>query len=166
MKLYIKQKVFSIRDKFHIKDGAGHTRYTVEGELLSFGKRLHIYDNNHHELALVRQKLLTLMPRFLIEVGGRECGQIVKRLSLFTPSYHVEGLGWEVDGKIMAHDYVIRKGHHQIAQIHKVWMSWGDSYEMDIDDGADEITAVAVVLAIDAVLDAEAEAAASASSSN
>ena len=37
--------------------------------------------------------------------------------------------------------------------IHKAWMSWGDTYELDISDDTDEITALAVVLAIDTVLD-------------
>ena len=32
-------------------------------------------------------------------------------------------------------------------------MSWGDTYELDISDNTDEITALAVVLAIDTVLD-------------
>lgn len=32
MKLYIKQKVFSLTSKFTVKDEAGNDRYFVEGE--------------------------------------------------------------------------------------------------------------------------------------
>ncbi len=39
-------------------------------------------------------------------------------------------------------------------------MSWGDSYEIDVKDPLDEVNALAVVLAIDAVLAAQAAAAA------
>jgi hypothetical protein len=34
-------------------------------------------------------------------------------------------------------------------------MTWGDSYELDIADGVNEITALAVVLAIDAVIESQ-----------
>ena len=163
MKLYIKQKVFAIGDKFSVTDAEGRVRYTVEGELLSLGKRLHIFDDAHRELALVKQKLMTLLPRFLVLVNGQETAQITRKMTMFRSKYIVEGLGWEVTGEVLQHDYSIRDGGRTIASIHKRWMSWGDSYEMDIAEDADEITALAVVLAIDAVLDAE-QAAASASS--
>ena len=45
-------------------------------------------------------------------------------------------------------------------------MSWGDSFELNIIDDANEVIALAVILAIDAVMDAAASAAASASSSS
>lgn len=42
-----------------------------------------------------------------------------------------------------------------IVTIHKAWMSWGDTFELEIANENDEITALAVVLAIDAVMDAQ-----------
>lgn len=83
MKLYIKQKVFSIGAKFSVKDEAGNDRYFVEGEILTLGRKLHIYDINNNEVAFVRQKLLTFMPKFTVEVGGEEVAEIVKQLTLF-----------------------------------------------------------------------------------
>ena len=44
MKLYIKQKVFSIKDKFTIKDEEGNDKYFVEGKILSLGKKFHVYN--------------------------------------------------------------------------------------------------------------------------
>ena len=38
MKLYIQQKIFTWGDKFSVYDGNGEEKYTVEGEILSFGK--------------------------------------------------------------------------------------------------------------------------------
>ena len=167
MKLYIKQKVFSIGAKFSVKDEAGNDRYFVEGEILTLGRKLHIYDINNSEVAFVRQKLLTFMPKFTVEVGGEEVAEIVKQLTLFKPKYYV-GMGWldrkdvlqwidsyfiYVDGDLFSHDYVITSGNDEIVSIHKAWMSWGDTYELDISDDTDEITALAVVLAIDTVLD-------------
>ncbi len=45
---------------------------------------------------------------------------------------------------------------YPIVTIPKEWMTWGDCYELDIADGEDEILALAVVLAIDCVMAAQA----------
>jgi uncharacterized protein YxjI len=42
--------------------------------------------------------------------------------------------------------------------IDKEWMTWGDCYELDIVEPADEIIALSVVLAIDCVQAAQAAA--------
>ena len=65
-KLYMKQKIFSWKDRFTIKDQNDSDRYTVEGELISIGKKLHVYDMNNNEVAFVQQKVLTLLLRLLL----------------------------------------------------------------------------------------------------
>ncbi len=51
-KLYIKQKVFSWKDKFSVFNELGEDVYRVEGEILSIGKKLHVNDLNDREVAL------------------------------------------------------------------------------------------------------------------
>ena len=63
----------------------------------------------------------------------------------------LHGLGWEVEGSFWEHDFEITENGRPVVSIHKQWMTWGDCYELDIADGADEIIALAVVLAIDCV---------------
>lgn len=155
MKLYMKQKVFSFKDKFTIKDEQGNDKYYIEGEFLSLGKKLHIYDMNYNELAFVRQKILAFMPKFTVEVGGREIAEIVKKLTFLRPKYYVDGLGWEVNGDLFSHNYSIFSGTNEIVSISKIFMSWGDTFELDIKDNGNEVIALAVVLAIDAVMDSQ-----------
>lgn len=149
MKLYIRQKVFSWRDKFTVKDWLGRDVYEVKGQLLSIGKKLFISDKDGNEVASVKQQVVALRPKYHIYVGGREVGEIVKEITLMRPKYKVKGLGWEVTGSFLEHDYSVREGRKEVIGIHKQWMSWGDCYELDIDDKQDALLALAVVLAID-----------------
>ena len=160
MKLYMKQKVFSWKDKFTIKDAYGEDRYFVEGQFISLGKKLHIYDRNENEVAFVKQKVVALMPKFFVEIGGEDVAEIVKKFTLFKPKYVVNGPDWDVQGDMWSHNYTITKNGAPIVAIHKQWMAWGDTFELDIAPGADEVLALAVVLAIDAVMDAQDSAAA------
>ena len=89
-----------------------------------------------------------------------EKAMIVKKCSFFKPKYYVQGPEWEVMGDVFGHDYTVSAGEIPVVSVHKKWMSWGDVYELDIADNADEILALATVLAIDAVLDAQESSAA------
>lgn len=158
MKLYMKQKVFSWADKFTVKDEAGNDRYDVEGELFSWGKKLHIYDFRGNEVAFIQQKVFSFLPRFYVYVNGQQVAEIVKEFTFFRPRYRIDGLDWTIDGNFFAHDYEITADGCLIASIEKEWMTWGDCYRLDIQAPEDEIIALAVVLAIDCVMDSNSSA--------
>ena len=161
MQLYIRQKVFSFKDKFTVKDEYGQDKYVVEGEFFSLGKKLHIYDMAGNEVAFIQQKVFSFMPRYFVFVGDRQIAEIVKKFTLFTPKYEVEGLGWQVAGDFFAHDYEVTDNGTPVVMIHKEWMTWGDCYVLDIAPGADEKIALATVLAIDCVISQQRAAASS-----
>ncbi|SHK08347.1 Uncharacterized protein YxjI [Hathewaya proteolytica DSM 3090] len=154
MYLFIEQKILSFRDRFSVKDELGNDKYFVEGEFMSLGNKLHVYDRNNVELALIQQKLMTLLPKFSVFIGSRQVAEIQKKFTLFHPRYIIEGLNWSVEGDLWDHDYSIVSNGREIITIHKKWMSWGDCYELFIEDGVEELVAVAMVLAIDCVMDA------------
>ncbi len=164
MKLYIKQKLFSWNDKFKVYDEHGKDKYFIEGEFFSLGKKLHIYDPHGKEEAFVAQKIFSFLPRYFVYINGTEVAEIVKQFSFFRPRYTIEGLGWEINGDFFAHEYTISRNGRGIVSISKQWMTWGDCYELDIEDESDEIISLAVVLAIDCVMAAQNAAAASSSS--
>lgn len=163
MRLYIKQKVFSWSDKFTVKDAYGDDKYTVQGELFSWGKKLHVYDLSGREVAFIKQEVWSFLPRFYVFVDGVQVAEIRKEFTFLFPKYSIDGLGWQIDGSFMAHDYEITRQGVPIVTICKEWMTWGDSYELNISDPADEIIALAVVLTIDCVLAASSAAASSSS---
>ena len=85
MKLLIKQRVFSWTDSYDVYDENGAAQYFVKAELIALGHQLHVYDRNRREIGVIHQKLLTLLPAFEIEVGGRSKGTIQKQFSFLKP---------------------------------------------------------------------------------
>lgn len=158
MKLYIQQKFFSWKDKFFIKDQNGNDRYYVEGELFTFGKKLHIYDMNGGEVAFIQQKVLSFLPRFFVFVGDTQVAEIVKEFTLFKNKYRIEGLNWEVHGNFLDHDYEILSEGRAVATVTKEWRFFKDAYELDTHNDSDTVLALAVVLAIDCVLEMQQRA--------
>lgn len=154
MKFYMKQRIFSWGDKFSIYDPAGNECYHVEGEVFSFGKKLHLYDTQRQELAFIQQRLLSFLPKYEILRNGSQIAEVVKEFTFFRQEYSVNGLGWKVHGDFFSHDYEITANGRRIAQVSKEWFTLGDAYEIDIANDADETAVLAVVLIIDACLDA------------
>ena len=155
MKLYIKEKIFSWNDKFFVMDEHGQEKYRVEGQYLSIGKKLHVYDALGRQVAFIRQEVTSFLPRFTVLCDGREIAQVKKEFSFLRPRYTIEGLGWEIEGSFWEHEYEITRAGEPIVTISREWMTWGDSYELDIRSTADEIIALAVVLTIDCVREAQ-----------
>lgn len=154
MTLYMKQRIFSWGDKFSIYDAAGNERYYVEGEVFTFGKKLHLYDLNRSELAFIQQRLLSFLPKYEILKNGIQIAEVIKEFTFFHQEYSVNGLGWKVHGDIFSHEYEIISGSQRVARVSKEWFTLGDAYQIDIADTVDETAALAVVLVIDACIDA------------
>ena len=166
MKLYLKQKVFSWKDQGTVKDENGEDKYYIEGKIFSLGKQLTVRDANQRDVAFIKQKVLSFLPRFFVEMNGEQVAEIVKKISFLKQKYVINGPGYEVEGDFFAHDYSIVDGEKPVAVIHKKWMTWGDTFEIDISNEKDEVMILALVLAIDAVMDANSSSGAIAASSN
>ena len=107
MKLLVKQRVFSWTDSYDVYDENENAKYFVKAEFLSLGHRLHVYDMAGNELGLIKEKVMSLLPVFEIEVNGQTLGRIEKRFTLFRPKYDVEFNGWHVEGDFMGWNYDI-----------------------------------------------------------
>ncbi len=153
MRLLIREHVFSWTDRFSVTDEAGADRYLVEGEIFSFGRKLHVTRPNGNEAARVEQELFRFHPRYSVWMGGEHMADIVKKFSFFTPHYTVEGPGWDVEGDFWSHEYTVTKDGHPVVTVSKEWFTWGDCYALDISSDADEILALATVLAIDCIVE-------------
>ena len=157
MNLYLKQRVFSWGDKFYIYDADGNERYCVEGEIFSFGKKLHLYDRLGYEIAYIEQRVFSFFPKYLIYKGDAVVAEVTKEFTFFKQEYSVDGPGWSVMGDFFAHEYEITRQDTPIAEVSKQWFTFGDAYEIYINDdsGADEATVIATVLVIDACIEAQ-----------
>ena len=153
MKLLIEERVFTWKDRFTVRDEDGNDRYTVAGELFSWGKKLHVCNRSGQEVAYVEQQLFTFKPRYAVYTHGTLMGEVVKEFSFFRPRYTVEGTDWDVEGEFWAHDYTASRHGVPVVSIRKEWFSWGDCYVLDIRDPADELQALALVLAIDCAME-------------
>jgi len=148
MKLYIKQKVFSWRDRFAVKDESGADRYFAQGEIFTWGRKLHVYDAQGNEAAFIRQKVMAWMPRYFIEMNGVTY-TMKKEFTFMRPKFTIDGVNWQMSGDFWAHEYEVSDGSAAVMSMSKQWFTWGDSYQLDIPDPRNELLCLCVALTVD-----------------
>ncbi|NJP39708.1 hypothetical protein HCH52_01390 [Oscillospiraceae bacterium HV4-5-C5C] len=150
MKVLFKQRLFSWFDTYDIYREDGQTLFTVRGKL-SWGHKLVIEDASGQSLGMVKQVILTWLPRFDFFVGDQFVGAIKKQLTLFKPSYILDFNGWQVSGNWMEWDYqIVSSNGSLVASVSKALFHLTDHYEIDIVNPQDALLCLMIVLAIDA----------------
>ncbi len=153
MRYVMKQKVFSIGDKFAIRNENEEDAFFVNGEVFSLGHKLSFEDAQGNELLYIKQKLLSWGPTYELYRGEEHVATIKKEVfTLFQCTFdiHVDGQGdLEAQGDLSDHEYTVTRDGEPVAQISKQWFSWSDTYGVDIADGEDPVLILASTVAID-----------------
>lgn len=150
MKLLFKQRLFSWFDSYDIYDENGNTVYIVKGQI-SWGHCLKIFDGSGRELGTVQERVFTLLPKFELYLGGTYVGCISKEFTLFTPRYHIDCNGWQVQGDFFEWNYrILGASGQEIAAVSKQFLNWTDTYVIDVCNSQDALCALMFVLAMDA----------------
>ena len=144
---YLQEELFSF-DHFDIWDEQDNVCFQVDREFLTWGKTLRVRDAQGRLCATVHHVPFSIPCSFELETAGGTL-ELDRHFSLFSRSYSIDSLGWEVEGDFFGVDYAITKGSQTVARMEKAWPAFHDRYRLEIADPADAIAALCTVLAID-----------------
>lgn len=147
MTLYLQEELFSF-DHFDIWDEDGRVLYTVDREGFLLGRTLHVTDAQGQDVAQVQHIPFSIPSTFAITTLTQEL-ELTRNFTFFSRSYSLSGLDWEISGNFTGHVYEFYRGEQQVASLEKDWPALHDRYRLEVEDAADAITALCVVLAID-----------------
>ncbi len=161
MRFILHDRIFGLGGDLSITDEHGTPVYFVDGKVISIGRRLEIKDPSTHEvLAIIQQRIISLLPAFDIELPGRVKVTVSKRLSILTDHLKIDVPGpgdLDVHGDLFHHEYSIDRGGREVARVSKRWISLVDSYGVEVDEGVDPLLILASAVVIDELLDRERE---------
>lgn len=151
MKYIIKQKLFSLRTGFNIKNEFEEDVYSIKGEVFSLGKKLRLYDLEGNELVYIEQELFNFLPVYKIYMDGEVKAKVKKKFTLFRTEFYIESNGKEytLEGDFLAHEYRILSQHSDIANISKEWFTFADTYGVEISDVESHPFILALVIVLD-----------------
>ncbi len=156
----IKQKYFTISDKFTIYTGEGNEAYFCESKMTVFPKRFWLTAVDGEPIYFVRRKMAALFPRADIFAGNGESEVLIAtvkgQLSIIRARLKVIGdeFGkYKIVGSPFARRLKITKKEGKkrilLARIHKK-MRISDEYVLDVFEGNDALM-VALCIVIDSI---------------
>jgi uncharacterized protein YxjI len=154
MRYVMKQKLFSFGDDFTIRDAEERDVYFVDGRAFSLSEQLSFQDLEKHELAFIKQKLLSWGPTYEIHRDGKLAAVVKKELfTFFHCTFTVDVPGPDdltAEGEFTDHEYVFKRGERRVASVSKQWFTLADTYGVDVADGEDDVLILASTVVIDA----------------
>lgn len=155
--LRIQQKVFKITDHYPIMDENDHVVYRVDQEFHFFKTVLHISGAQGEHLFTISRTVFSFLPRFEIEFasGGRLLLQ--SRLRLLKKQIDVlpESSGIVVEGDFFSKSFSVSRHGEVIGRIDRKLFSIADRFQIEVYDEEYQDLFVAVMIAVDAILDSE-----------
>lgn len=154
MKYIIKQKVFSLTDKFSIKDENENDRFFVNAKFFTIGKKLHLEDIHGNPLFYIEQKLFKLLPVYEIYSGEKLFAVLKKKFSFLKPKIEIDQNGnpYFISGDTWSHEFTVLRGDTVVASISKKWLSFSDTYSLDIVSGENDAFIISMVICIDLII--------------
>lgn len=153
-KYVMKQKMWTLDDRFVITDETRTPVFYVKGKVFSVGDKLSFRDINGNELAYISQKVFSFRPRYKIYRDKQLIAVVVKKLVFFKDKYIVNIPGpdnYKVAGNFGNYEYTFTRDGRKIASVSKKFFSWSDTYGIAIAPGEDDILILAAVVVIDMV---------------
>ena len=153
MRYVMKQKLFAFGDDFVIRDESGADRFLVDGKVFTIGAKLSFQDMAGHELAFIKQRVLSWGPTYEIYRNESLVAVVKKELfTFFNCRFTVDVPGPDdlaASGNFTDHEYMISRGDGVAATVSKQWFAWSDTYGVDIAPGQDDVLILASTVVID-----------------
>lgn len=147
MFFYMKEEWLSF-DHFDIWDEQDQLVYSADREFFNFGKKLVVHDAAGREAATVQHVPFSIPCTYELSFGTQVL-ELTRNFALFSRSYCIDELGWQIEGDFLGADYEITKDGRLVAAISHALPAWTDRYQLEVKDPQDAMPALLAVLAID-----------------
>lgn len=156
MRFILKERIFSLRESYYIRDEDGNELFEVAGRLLSLRDKLTLSDRQGNTLATITQKLLTLRPVYTISRNDQPDAKVKKDfINILREGFSVDMEGdlpdLRIQGDIFEHSYTITRDGVTVAQASKKWISLRDSYVVDVAAEEDIVLMLACAIVVDRI---------------
>jgi uncharacterized protein YxjI len=157
MRYQVREKLFRLGEDNDILNDAGQPVLKVDGKVLSIHGLMLVNDLTGAEVARVSRKLVSLRPTYEITLASGVTAELHQR---FTGPCHPKwnfsvsgGQGMEMGGNFSGHDFTLTANGQPVATVSKAWISFADSYGVDVAEGQNDLLILCGVLALEAEQD-------------
>lgn len=158
MRFYLQRKKSWFNDNFLcVADENREMLYDLKCSVLLV-KTIQILDAAKNDVAVIKQELKSLLPKYSVYVGNEKRVTIKKLFNSIFPKYELEGDGWEMRQETLCYQYELIRNGRQVATITRDDYTSSPGRAVDMTDAPadDQLTALAMAVAIEYGINFEA----------
>lgn len=157
MRLLIKNKLFSLRGHSTVTDETETPRFFVRGKFFSMTNKKFVEDTQGNRLFVVKNKIFNLFwpACFVLDAEGHKLCKIKRRVRIFSNRFDVMGYDREISiqGDIIARNFEILVDGVAIGRIQQHFLVLTDTFLLEAYNDADAPMLVALIIAMDNIID-------------
>ncbi|HEY0754036.1 MAG TPA: LURP-one-related family protein [Ktedonobacteraceae bacterium] len=163
MKFHIKERAWTLREAFIVRDQGGQPVFKVTGKFFHIGDNLSVTDyQSHDEVAHIKQRLIALTPHYEIYQNGEHRASLhEKLLHLFGERFKIQlenGQDYHIQGNLWNWNFAVSDEQgNLLAEISKRLSLFEDSYGVDIAQNVDVPLMIALAICIEMIRHHHAE---------
>jgi uncharacterized protein YxjI len=135
-----------------ISDEQGFVKYRLTRNPAAFGLKMHLLDSEGSEIALIRQKIVSLSFGFLLIMDDTEFWIQPKQNRINGFFYEMRVTEWRTFGDLYAGEYVILSDEKIIASVRKFPCKEGECCEVELAEDGNTAIILAFIITIEAAL--------------
>ena len=148
MKLFVKEKLFSMHNRYYIYNENEELAFEIESKVILIGDKTTIYDKNHNAVAYIEQEIFHLTPRYNVYIEDEYKYQIKKKFQFFKNDYELSNM-YKVDGSTFNLNFTVINNYGKtVALVNRKFLSIGDKYQIEVIDENDIFTILTIIVAI------------------
>lgn len=152
-KFYLKQKVFSFKDRFKIFDDNQNVAFYCKGKFFSISRKKDFFKADGDVLLFtLKRKVFSFLPKyFILNAQGETIATVKKHFTFMKAKLSIESTigNFTIQGDVWAHNFTIAMNNESVVTVQKKWISWGDTYEISVFDDRSTALYLAMVIVID-----------------
>lgn len=148
--LFIKQKVLKITDHYPVLDENGNETYHVDEDFKFFGKKIHVTKPDGSHVFTITRELFHLLYRFHAVFNDGKQMTLKQKFQFFHIGIDVVSDDYRLtlEGDFLSLNFEVFSEGTKVGHIYKKWLSWGDSFTIDVIDPAfgDELLTLMIMV--------------------
>lgn len=150
---FLKQRAFSPSARYRVLDDQENQVYHCKARFFSPSRKFDLYNTETGEhLYQIKRKLFSFRRAYRLSNGDGKIVAKARRVHAFLKKrvgIESDFGAYEIEGSFWAHDFQVRRGEEEMASIRKKRLSFGDAYNITINDEENHEFYLALLIMID-----------------
>lgn len=157
MRFHIKERAWTLREEFIVRDQGGQPVFKVQGKFFHIGDNLRIIDlYSNVEVAHIKQQIIAITPHYEIYQNGAHWASLHENLlHLFGDRFKItlaDGEIYHIQGNIWNWDFAVSDSRgNLLAQISKRISLFRDSYAVEVAQNVNVPLMIALAICIEMI---------------